>query len=220
MSTLWIALPDGARLRRWLGLAAANGWNAHPTHAHSRAAHGVLLLDSDGAEQAALPQGRGAACVVISSAPLADALIARLLERGVDDCFPETLPDVLLAAKLRSLIRRLAPPATAAGAPLLLPGGRARYQPAKREIETRDDGRWNAALRLTPTEARVLVALHRGGGGAVSRRDLLEGAWADKASEIQPATVDKHIESLRRKLAKFGIAIRSLYGTGYILGDD
>jgi two-component system KDP operon response regulator KdpE len=54
------------------------------------------------------------------------------------------------------------------------------------------------AVRVTPTEFRLLAALVRRRGAVVSRDDLRRDVWP--GAEVQRRVVDTHIARLRRKL--------------------
>ena len=56
-----------------------------------------------------------------------------------------------------------------------------------------------ADVPVTPREFELLLALLRGRGTALSRRDLLRDVWGHKA-EVSTRTVDTHVGELRRKL--------------------
>jgi two-component system phosphate regulon response regulator PhoB len=68
-------------------------------------------------------------------------------------------------------------------------------------------------LQLTPTEFRLLEALVRQPGRALTRHDLMEAAMSDAI--VLERTVDVHIKSLRRKLDKAGERIETVRGVGY-----
>ena len=68
-------------------------------------------------------------------------------------------------------------------------------------------------LSLTPTEFRLLEALVRQPGRALTRHDLMEAAMSDAI--VLERTVDVHIKSLRRKLDKAGERIETVRGVGY-----
>ena len=54
------------------------------------------------------------------------------------------------------------------------------------------------AVRLTPTEFRLLLALARRRGAVVSRDDLRRDVWPGR--DVQARVIDTHIARLRRKL--------------------
>ena len=49
----------------------------------------------------------------------------------------------------------------------------------------------------------------------VSRKSIMENIWQEKSGDVNSETIDKHVETLRRKLKGYGENIRTVYGTGY-----
>jgi two-component system OmpR family response regulator len=85
-----------------------------------------------------------------------------------------------------------------------------------------DEERWTAhragqALRLSPTEFRLLACLMRHQGSVLSRAQLLRDVWGgDYAGQAQ--IVQTYISYLRRKLHALGPPlIHTSRGTGYWL---
>ena len=52
-------------------------------------------------------------------------------------------------------------------------------------------------------------------GKVLERRFIMETVWQGAGGDIRPGTVDKHIESLRRKLGRYGEMVCTVYGVGY-----
>lgn len=67
------------------------------------------------------------------------------------------------------------------------------------DLPTQTVWRSGRAVRVTPTEFRLLVALVRRRGAVVSRVDLRREVWPD-GTEVQSRVIDSHIARLRRKL--------------------
>ncbi len=67
------------------------------------------------------------------------------------------------------------------------------------DLPTQTVWRSGRAVRVTPTEFRLLVALVRRRGAVVSREDLRREVWPD-GTEVQSRVIDSHIARLRRKL--------------------
>ena len=67
------------------------------------------------------------------------------------------------------------------------------------DLPTQTVRRSGRAVRVTPTEFRLLVALVRRRGAVVSREDLRRDVWPD-GTEVQSRVIDSHIARLRRKL--------------------
>jgi DNA-binding response OmpR family regulator len=71
-------------------------------------------------------------------------------------------------------------------------------------------------VTLTRLEFDLLAFLARRPDQAFKREELLEGVW-NYPVDIATRTLDKHVETLRRKLGGFGPAIQTVHGVGYRL---
>lgn len=80
-----------------------------------------------------------------------------------------------------------------------------------------DTAGYQYAFGLTPTEASILAGIAKRGRAT---REFLRDAsfqWGDR-DNIK--TIDVLMVSLRRKLAKFGIVVRSEWGVGFFISHD
>jgi DNA-binding response OmpR family regulator len=134
----------------------------------------------------------------------------RGLEAGADDYLAKPFGTRELLARIRALARR---PRTALPATSLL-----RVESAELELDVRARiARLRGEpLELTPVEWRLLLALVRERGRALSRAELLALAWDDPAG-IGPDRVKYAVLRLRRKLGAAGALIESVRGFGYRL---
>ncbi len=133
------------------------------------------------------------------------------LELGADDYLCKPFSPRELVARIKAILRRVAPAETGGGIAdgLVL-----------------DETTWKASLlgkplELTRREFRLLQALHRRPGRAFSRAQLLDLAFPDDA-EVFDRTIDSHIKNIRVKVKAIapGIdLIRSIYGVGYAFGE-
>ncbi|NHZ99912.1 two-component system response regulator CreB [Massilia sp. CCM 8734] len=110
------------------------------------------------------------------------------LEIGADDYVTKPFSPRELVARIRVVLRRLAPPAAVA------PGARFEIREAEARILYRA-----RALELTRYEYLLLKALCERPGHVLSRAQLMDRVWAD-APDTLDRTVDAHIKSLRAKL--------------------
>ena len=135
----------------------------------------------------------------------ADRLIG--LELGADDYIVKPFSPRELVARVRTVLRRASPAASA---------------PEHRKINEGDlliDLDAHAvtlagqAVELTPTEFNLLAALAGSPGRVFSRLQLLEAAQG-QAYEGYERTIDAHVKNLRAKLgaAKY---IETVFGVGY-----
>ena len=127
---------------------------------------------------------------------------------GADDFVPRAVLPRLFVARVKALLRRAR-------------GGIAheRYRFGPLELDPKQyrvtvHGR---ELALTLSEFRLLEALVRVAGMALSRRQLLEAASPER--DALERTVDVHVSNIRRKLEPLGLAdlLETVRGVGYRL---
>ena len=134
------------------------------------------------------------------------------LEIGADDYVTKPFSPRELVARIRVVLRRLAPPAPAAPAPV--PG--ARFELRALEARILYCGQ---ALELTRYEYLLLKTLLEHPGHVLSRAQLMDRVWAD-APDTLDRTVDAHVKSLRAKLRLIDPATDPIHthrGMGYSL---
>ena len=130
------------------------------------------------------------------------------LDLGADDYLVKPFSFAELLARLRALVRR-AP----AERPSVLEAGDLRLDPAARRA-----WRGQTELDLSPKEFALLELFMRREGEALSRVQLLDGAW-DMAFESRSNVVDVYVRYLREKIDRpFGQhSIETVRGVGYRL---
>ena len=139
-----------------------------------------------------------------------------MLESGADDYFSHSLHPNLFIAKLKAHLRRVLPKTPQTQGVLKAPCGDLKLDRAKRELWSRGtEGKWEKRDDLTPTEFLLLALFLERPGVAFERGALMTAMKGGEGDSIWPGTVDKHIESLRRKLGKHGTRIKAIYGVGY-----
>jgi DNA-binding response OmpR family regulator len=134
------------------------------------------------------------------------------LDLGADDYLTKPFSYVVLAARLRALLRRGAAPR-----PTVLRAGDLSLDPAARVVRRGSD-----AVSLTAREFSLLEYLLRRAGQVVPKAELLSHVW-DSADEIADLNVvEVYVGYLRRKIdAPFGRhALRTVRGAGYLLAAD
>jgi DNA-binding response OmpR family regulator len=133
------------------------------------------------------------------------------LELGADDYVVKPFSPRELAARVRSVLRRVNAPASDGRAPVEFGG--LRIDPTTRDVTV--DG---AGVDLTPKEFDLLYTLARSPRQVFSRRQLLSQVW-DSAPEYQDAaTVTVHVGRLRQKLEDSPDNprwITTVWGVGY-----
>ncbi|MBO0804909.1 MAG: response regulator transcription factor [Nocardiopsaceae bacterium] len=134
------------------------------------------------------------------------------LDLGADDYLTKPFSYVVLAARLRALLRRGAAPR-----PAILRAGDLSLDPASRVAH-----RGAEPVTLTAREFSLLEYLMRHAGSVVSKSELLTHVW-DEADDIADLNVvEVYVGYLRRKIdVPFGRhAVQTVRGAGYLLAAD
>lgn len=130
------------------------------------------------------------------------------LELGADDYICKPFSPREVVARVRAVLRRVAP-----------------VDPARPTAVELDEERFEARVRgqavaLTPVEFRLLRKLSAQPGRVYSRQQLMDALYSDHRV-VSDRTVDSHIKNLRRKLGEAGAdPITSIYGLGYRFEDN
>jgi DNA-binding response OmpR family regulator len=134
------------------------------------------------------------------------------LDLGADDYLVKPFSYVVLAARLRALLRRGSVPR-----PAVLRAGDLSLDPAARVVR-----RGAALVELTAREFSLLEYLMRRCGGVVSKAELLTHVWEDPDVIADLNIVEVYVGYLRRKIdAPFGRqAVKTVRGAGYLLAAD
>ena len=131
------------------------------------------------------------------------------LQVGADDYLGKPFSIVELAARVSSLLRRVAIDQAAATSNVPIAFGSLVIDPSG---HTATIG--GAALDLTRREMDILEILVRYPGRTFSRDYLLERAWGTDYDGLDRA-VDTQMVRLRKKLGAFGECIEAVWGVGY-----
>ena len=134
------------------------------------------------------------------------------LDLGADDYLTKPFSYVVLAARLRALLRRGALPR-----PAVLRAGDLSLDPATRAVR-----RGEVIIDLTAREFSLLEYLLRRAGQVVAKAELLAHVWDDPEEIVDLNVVEVYIGYLRRKIdAPFGRhAVCTVRGAGYLLAAD
>ncbi len=133
------------------------------------------------------------------------------LDLGADDYLTKPFSYVVLAARLRALLRRGAAPR-----PAVLRAGDLSLDPGTRAVR-----RGETEIGLTAREFAMLEYLIRRSGQVVPKAELLDHVWeASDSADLN--VVEVYAGYLRRKIdAPFGrSALQTLRGAGYRLAAD
>jgi DNA-binding response OmpR family regulator len=126
---------------------------------------------------------------------------------GADDYVVKPFSPKEVVARVHAILRRARPERPDAAIRL---GSGIAVDPARREATVAGE-----PVALTTQEFELLLLLARNRGLALSRQQLIDGAW-DVDFEGDERTVDVHVRQLRRKLGD-GLALATVWGVGYRL---
>src|SRR5262249_18360495 len=114
----------------------------------------------------------------------------RGLEMGADDYLPKPFDPAELVARIRAILRRLAPP---------VPSTALALADVELDAGARSVRRSGQPIDLTTVEFDLLAALLRAAGTTVSRQDLVRNVLGRDFSPYDRG-IDTHVCNLRRKL--------------------
>ena len=165
------------------------------------------LPDLDGVEVCRRLRLRSDAVIIMVTArgDEGDRVVA--LDEGADDYLVKPFGLAELLARIRAVLRRVAP-----AGPVAFTHGPVTVDPRTRKVTVN-----GAEVALTPKEFDILECLAADPGRVVTRQELLERVW--DANWYGPTKVlDVHIAALRRKLGVDGL-VETVYGRGFRLGE-
>lgn len=225
-----IASTDQTLIRRWQAAFRNEGWESAACDSLppscARALRVEIYLVEVGTPLCKTPKDlqktietRKPAAILAFAAQesVSNVQTAKFLDAGADDFIFKNLDERILVAKLKAHIRRLAPAISTAVLMLASSSGDIEIDCGRRavKIATRP-GKHTELSNLTQKEFGILAMLIAQERRIVSRQSMLEELWGEGADSIYAVCIDKHIESLRRKLGPYAKRIKTVYGSGYM----
>lgn len=128
-------------------------------------------------------------------------------ETGVDDFLAKPFFARELASRASAVLRRVGPRTGGFGRSAIAIEPTLALEPNAAIVAGR-------RLDLTPREHQLLAALLRESGRVVTRAQLIERVWGERAAQDE-RVVDAHIKAIRRKLGEAGACIETVRGVGY-----
>jgi two-component system response regulator RegX3 len=168
----------------------------------------VMLPKVSGTDVARTLRAESDLPIVMLTARDAETDLVIGLEAGADDYVTKPFSMAELVGRIRALLRRRELDARGGGTVHEAAG--IRVDLARHEVTV--DGE---AVRLTPSEFRLLTLLAERPGRVFSRREILQHLWSSPHVP-QERTADAHVTNLRRKLGGEG-RIVTVRGAGYKL---
>lgn len=147
--------------------------------------------------------------VIVATARGEDSDVIAGLELGALDYVVKPFSTKVLAARIRSLLRRSSEGETEAGSPRILRFRELSLDPGRHRAWVGDD-----AAELTATEFSLLAFL-MGNPGRVYSRSAIIDAVRGKDYPSTDRSVDVQVLSLRRKLGPAGRLVKTVRGVGY-----
>lgn len=127
------------------------------------------------------------------------------LDAGADDYIVKPFSPRELLARIRAVLRRRAPEVS---------GGVVKLGDLQLDADTHRVNLADKALKVGPTEFKLLHFLMRHPERVHSRGALLDKVWGDHVY-IEERTVDVHVKRLRESLGEAGSMIETVRGAGY-----
>lgn len=173
----------------------------------------VQLPGMDGREVVrvlrANPQTQAIPVILMSAVATTAADVVSGVDGGADEYFPKPLDMDLLVVRTENLLQRAAG-RCAAPPPEVIGWGDVAVVPEEHRVTLRGKD-----VALTNLEFKLLLAFLRQPNRVLPRSWLLQNVWESEAA-MTTRTVNKHVETLRRKLAPLASRIETVIGVGYL----
>ena len=127
------------------------------------------------------------------------------LDAGADDYITKPFSTQELLARIRAVLRRRAPEHSGESVTV----GALQLDPTTHRVHFAGQ-----ALKLGPTEFKLLHHLMRNAERVHSRAQLLDKVWGDHVY-IEERTVDVHVKRLREALGEAAAMVETVRGAGY-----
>jgi two-component system alkaline phosphatase synthesis response regulator PhoP len=155
------------------------------------------------------PETRPLPLILMSAIATAPGDVVRGVDGGADEYLPKPLDMELLVGRIQNLLKR------SRRDPAKIPAnvigwGEVEVSPDEHRLSFRGKD-----VPLTHLEFKLLLAFFRQPNRVLPRVWLLQNVWESSAS-LETRTVDKHVETLRRKLPPLAQRLETVVGVGYI----
>ncbi len=155
------------------------------------------------------PEARRMLILAMSGSEKRSADAVAALNLGADEYLTKPVDADFLVARVAALLRRRGDHSSVGPESIRI--DILTVVPERREVAV--DGK---VAILTDLEFRLLDYFLHNVNRVLTRQLLLDQVWGMK-ERIDTRTVDKHVESLRRKLGRFGVRFETVIKVGYVL---
>lgn len=136
--------------------------------------------------------------------------VVEMLDAGADDFLAKPFNDDIFLARVRTLLRRSLWSGHLPADPVVsVSAGAVAVSLVERTVRVAD-----ADVALTRLEFELLAFLLKNKDRVLKRTEILEAVWK-YPQEVETRTLDKHVETLRRKLGEAGKQLKTIHGVGY-----
>lgn len=190
---------------------------AYEKHAPDLVLLDWMLPEMNGLEVCRELRKRGDVAIIMLTARTDETDRVLGLELGADDYIPKPFGLREMAARIRSVLRRVQPKEVEEERKDVLHRGELTIDEEKFLVWKEDE-----EVVLTPAEFQLLVMLAKRPGVVYSRLQLLQATMGDAYMNYE-RTIDSHISHLRKKLETDPSNpryIQTVHGVGYRFGDN
>ncbi|MCP2264730.1 response regulator [Promicromonospora thailandica] len=190
------------------------GLRLHREHAAELVLLDLMLPGMDGFEVCRRIRGAGTVPIVMLTARGDDVDVVSGLEAGADDYVVKPVEPRVVDARIRAVLRRAAPAASAAA------GRTTAWGDLVLDRAAMTVTRAGRPVAMTPTELRLLLELSASPGQVLSRQQLLESVW-EHSYLGDSRLVDNGVQRLRAKIEPDParpVLIQTVRGFGYRFG--
>jgi DNA-binding response OmpR family regulator len=155
------------------------------------------------------PETRTLPVIMITAVATSSADVIRGVDNGADEYFSKPLDLELLVARVENLLARSG---ARAAAPVSdsISWGEVEVSPDSHRVTVRGKD-----VPLTHLEFKLLLAFIRQPNRVLPRSWLLQNVW-ESAVAVSTRTVDKHVETLRKKVRPLTGKLETVVGVGYL----
>ena len=154
------------------------------------------------------PETRALPVIMITAVATSSEDVVRGVDTGADEYFPKPLDLELLVVRVQNLLSRAnrnAPPPEDS-----ISWGEIEVTPDAHRVTVRGKD-----VPITHLEFKLLLAFLQQPNRVLPRSWLLQNVW-DSSSSVSTRTVDKHVETLRRKVRPLSGHLETVFGVGYL----